>query len=87
MQSRISTVEAYFLIAFAIIADLINWIPFMNWFVTVITLPAYQFYFHSKGVKSWWSLAGNLGEALPIFSILPLVTGGVVATIIMANKN
>ena len=86
MGSKISMGEAYFLVAFAVIADLINWIPLMNWFVTAVTLPAYQFYFHSKGVKTWWSLAGNLGEALPLVSVLPLVTGGVVMTIVMANR-
>ena len=81
-ESKILPMEAYFLIAFAIIADLINWIPVVNWFVTLITLPAYQLYFYLKGMRGIYSLVGNVIELVPALSILPGITTGVVLAII-----
>src|SRR3989344_6404670 len=81
-KSKILPMEAYFLIAFAIIADLINWIPIVNWFVTLITLPAYQLYFYLKGMRGAYSLVGNLIELVPALSVLPGITTGVVLAII-----
>ncbi len=90
IEPKISLPEAYFLIAFAIIADLINWIPIINWLVTLITLPGFQFYFAMKGVRGVYSLAGNLIEFVPVLSVLPAITAGIIATIIIdrleANK-
>ena len=71
------------MVALALIADLLNWIPVVNWLITAITLPSFQFYFKMKGIRSGWSLAGNLAEVLPLVSVLPLITAGVVITIIM----
>lgn len=82
-QPKISTTEAYYLIVFAIIADLINWIPIVNFLVTAVTLPGFQFYFKIKGVKGIYSLAGNLAELIPVVSILPAITAGVITTIIV----
>lgn len=84
-QPKINLGEAYFLIAFALIADFINMFPLFNWLVTVITLPAYQFYFRMKGIKGTYSLVGNLIELVPVLSILPALTTVVVATIIITN--
>ena len=82
-EPKISLPEAYLLIAFALIADLINWIPIVNWLVTAVTLPGFQLYFRMKGVKGIWGLAGNLVELIPFLSVLPGITAGVVATIII----
>lgn len=82
-QPKISIVEAYFLIAFALIADFINWIPILNILTTIITLPALQFYLKAKGVRGTSGLIGNLLEFIPGLSILPGITGGVIATIII----
>ena len=82
-QPKISLIEAYLLVTFALIADLINWIPFLSWVVTVITLPAFQFYFFMKGVRGVWSLGGNIVEFIPGLSALPAVTAGVVDTILI----
>lgn len=83
VEPKISMPEAYFLIAFAVIADLINWIPVINWLVTLITLPGFQFYFAMKGVKGAYSLGGNLIEMVPGLSILPGITAGIIATIMI----
>ena len=80
---KISAPEAVLLITFALIADLLNWIPIVNWIVTAITLPGFQLYFMMKGVRGYASLAGNLVEFVPFLSALPAVTAGVVAVIII----
>lgn len=82
-QPKISGPEAYLLVAFALLADAINWIPVVNWFVTAITLPAFQIYFMMKGVRGIANIAGNLVELVPFLSFLPGVTAGVIATIII----
>lgn len=86
-EAKISTVEAYYLIVFAIMADLVNWIPIVNILTTVVTLPVFQFYFRIKGVKSMYSLAGNLAEVIPFVSVLPAITAGVLVTIIVDWKS
>lgn len=74
--------EAYLLIAFAVIADLINWIPVLNWIVTLVTLPAYQIYFYMKGMRGIYTMTGNLIELIPALSALPGITTGVVVAVI-----
>ena len=81
--AKISMVEGFLLVSFALIADALNWIPVLNWVITVVTLPSYQIYFMIKGVKGYYNLAGNLAELLPVLSALPAITAGVVATIIV----
>lgn len=83
---KISTTEAILLISFALLADLINWIPLVNLIVTFFTLPAFQFYFYLKGVRGIYSLIGNLIEIIPFLSILPGITVGIIATILIADK-
>ena len=80
--AKISMVEGFLLVVFALIADAINWIPILNWIVTIVTLPSFQIYFMIKGVKGYYNLAGNVIELIPLLSWLPAVTAGVVATII-----
>lgn len=81
--AKISMVEGFLLISFALIADAINWVPVLNWIVTIVTLPSFQIYFMIKGVKGYYNLAGNVAEFLPVVNALPAVTAGVVATIII----
>ena len=81
-EPKISAGEIYFLLAFALLADAVNWVPVVNWLVTLVTLPGYQFYFKMKKVGGLWSLAGNLVELIPFVSILPAITAGVLATIL-----
>lgn len=82
-QPKISESEAYFLVCFALLADAVNWIPLGNFFVTAISLPAFQLYFKMKGVNGAWSFGGNLIEFIPVISAMPAVTAGVVVTIIL----
>ncbi len=83
IKPRLSGTEAYFLIAFALIADLINWIPVINIITTVVTAAFFQFYFFIRKVKgAQWSLIGNIIEFIPVASVLPAITAGVVGTII-----
>lgn len=81
-EPKISGGEIYFLLAFALLADAVNWAPIVNWIVTMVTLPGYQFYFKMRGVNGAWSLGGNLIELIPLVSMLPAVTAGVLATIL-----
>jgi len=82
-QSKISLPEAYLLVSFAVIADLVNWIPIVNIFSSVATLLGFQLYFIIKGVRGIWSIAGNGVDLIPGLSVLPAVTAGVLATIII----
>jgi len=86
-EPKISDGEAVLLILFALLADLLNWIPGINILITLITLPILQFYFIViKRIKSYYSIAGNILELIPVLSILPAITGGVVATILLDRK-
>jgi hypothetical protein len=82
-KPKISLAEAYLLIAFAIISDLINWIPVVNWIVTLVTLPGFQLYFYLRGVKGYAALAGNIIELIPFLSVLPCITVGVILVILI----
>jgi len=85
-EPKISLPERYFLIVFAVLADLINWIPIVNILVTIIILPAFQFYFIIKGVRGTYSLMGQIMELIPVLSILPSITTGIIITIIIDYK-
>ncbi|MEK7554404.1 MAG: hypothetical protein AAB518_00240 [Patescibacteria group bacterium] len=82
-QPKISLPEILLIVPIAIISDLINPIPILNWVVTLFTLPGFGLYFYWKGVKGYASVAGNLLEFFPALSALPGVTAGVIATIII----
>lgn len=82
-EPKISAPEIYLLLAFALVADAVNWIPIINWFVTIVTLPGYWLYFKLKGVSGVWSMTGNLVELIPVVSIVPAITFGVLATILI----
>ncbi|PIR88979.1 MAG: hypothetical protein COU07_03765 [Candidatus Harrisonbacteria bacterium CG10_big_fil_rev_8_21_14_0_10_40_38] len=85
-DKKFSTIETYLLVCAALIVDAINWIPVINLLTAPASLLGFQLYFKMKGVKSRWSLAGNLIDLIPIVSALPSVTAGVIMTIVVANK-
>ena len=80
-KPKISDAAAFLLMSLAIIADLLNWIPIANWIVTLITLAIFQIYFRIKGVAGIYGLLGNLGETIPLVSILPCISFAVGYTI------
>lgn len=80
-EPKISMAEGTILVIFAVLADLVNWIPVLNVLVSFGTLGFFQLYFLMKGVRGIWSFAGNLMEFFPVVSLLPAVTGGVLATL------
>jgi len=85
-ESTFSLAEIYLLLAFAIVADLINWIPIVNVLVTIVAFPSYWLYFIIKGVSfapTLPALIGNLLEIFPVLSAFPMVTVGVAVTIII----
>ena len=83
-KPKISLPEIYLLVVFALIADLINWIPVVNWLVDLIELPGYWLYFRMKGVLTHgWLIGGGVVEAIPVLSVLPGTTASIVAIIIM----
>ena len=81
MQNKISTAEAILLIMVGLVADLINWVPIVNWVVAIFMFPITQIYFRMKGIRSNYSLISNLIELIPIVSVLPAYTIAMVATI------
>lgn len=85
-EPKISPGEIYFLIVIAVISDLINWIPVVNIFVTLVTLPGFQFYFRYKGLKGTASLAANIIELIPFLSVLPAITTGVIIIIVLDRR-
>ena len=85
-EPKISTAEAILLVFFAIIADVINLIPFINILATIVTFTITQLYFRMKGVKATFNIIMQLLEFIPIVSVLPLTTAGVVVTIIIDHN-
>jgi len=85
-KPKISTVEALLLIIVGVIADLINWIPVVNWVVAAFMFPVTQIYFRLKGVKGVYGLVGNLIELIPFLSVLPAYTFAFAATIYIDRK-
>ncbi len=81
MSPKISTTEAVFLILAGIIADLINWIPVVNWVVAAVMFPITQIYFRIKGVRGHYALIGNILELIPVLSVLPAYTLAMAATV------
>ena len=81
-EPKISDGAIYYLIVFAVIADLINLLPLVNILSTLITLPIFQIYFRLKGIKSTSFVVSQMIEFIPIISILPATTAGVVIVII-----
>ena len=81
MQNKISTAEAILLIMVGLVADLINWVPIVNWVVAIFMFPITQIYFRMKGIRGNYSLISNLIELIPIVSVLPAYTIAMVATI------
>ena len=82
VRPKMSGVEVYFLIAFALIIDGVNWIPIVNDIADLFSTAAFQIYFFLKGIRGLWSAGGSLLEAFPVISVLPFTTAGIVATVI-----
>ncbi len=78
---KISEGAIYFLVVGAVIADLTNWIPIWNIISAIITFFIFQLYFRSKGLPTAANIIAQLAELIPIVSILPLVTVGVLIVI------
>ncbi len=73
------------LVMIALLFDLLNWIPIINWLVGIFSFLGFGLYFFARGIKQKYNIMGNLFEFLPFLSFLPAVTAGVVATIISNN--
>lgn len=82
-QNKIPLPEEYLVTAFAVVCDMLNWIPLLNIIVTAVTLPAFQLYFMLRGIRGTYSLAGNLIELVPGLSVFPGLTAGIIITFIM----
>jgi hypothetical protein len=76
-QPKISAPEAYLLLAFAVILDLISIIPLINELTAVVATAGYQLYYFLKGVRGYAGLATNIIEFFPALSALPGITAGV----------
>ncbi len=55
-------------------------------FGDLISLFVIQFWLIMKGIKGYWTLSANLLELIPYVNALPLRSIGVIATIILANR-
>ncbi len=82
-EPKISPVEIYFLMALAIVVDLINWIPLVNVPVSFVALIAFPWYFKKKGVPAYPAIISGLVGFIPVLSVLPETIAGVIACIIL----
>ena len=71
------------MIIVGLIADLINLVPFVNILVTLIITPMLVIYFRLKKLPVHTSIATGLLELIPVLSILPGVTLGIIITILI----
>jgi hypothetical protein len=76
-------VEIYFLVVFAIIVDLINWIPFINVPVSIAALIVFPWYFKAREVPAYPTVISGLIGLIPGLSALPETIAGVIACIIL----
>ena len=82
-EPKISLTEAYLLIVFAIIADLLSIVPLLNDIVAVIFTFGSQIYYFMKGVNGIAGIAAEIIEFIPVLSILPGTLLGVVLVILI----
>lgn len=81
-QPKLSPIEAFIFIFVSVIADLLNWIPIVNWIVG-ISMSLSLLYLKIKGVLPVANLLAYLAEFIPFVSILPMYTTGAIATVII----
>ena len=81
-QPKISTVEAFIMIIIGIIADILSIFPGINILVG-ISMAGMMFYLKNKGIMSIVNLIAYIAEYIPLLSILPLYSAGLIATIII----
>ncbi len=90
IKPKLSGVEIFFLVSFALIADLFNFLlvwVFLDWVVSILATGIFQLYFFIRGVKGKkYSLIGNVIDAIPFLSVLPAITGGVIGTVIADRR-
>lgn len=80
--SKISVLKAILCVAIALIADAISLIPYVNIVNGFVFWFSFTVYFWSKGVKKLGpNTVAAVVEVIPILSMLPAITLGVVVTI------
>lgn len=79
-KNTISESEAYFIIAFAFVLDLINWIPIVNWLMAPVNWGIFGLYFTIKRV-SWPATWGALIAVSSLPFAFFVLTGGVITDI------
>ncbi len=77
---KTNLVEILIIMSILIIADLLNWIPILNIILAILTLGITQLYFKKKGLKTNTNLILEIGEFVPIISVLPLASLGAAIT-------
>ncbi|MEK7611944.1 MAG: hypothetical protein AAB407_01215 [Patescibacteria group bacterium] len=85
-EPKISFLEAFFLIAYIAITDIIGILLVLVglddfFIIDALTFPVTQLYFRMKGVRGTWSLWMNIAELIPYIGALPLRTIGVIAVV------
>ncbi len=91
-QSRIDNITAGFMIAVAIIFDLLSLIPFVNIVVDVAAVLLYGIWFAIKGVgfinprRFATMMVTVIIEAIPAISFLPGFTIAIIVTILMIKS-
>lgn len=86
-EPKISFMVGYWLLLFAIVADLINWIPGINLLVAWTILPLFSLYYFMNGLRGTAHFATQIVqyivETVPALSILPATSIGVLIIIIL----
>lgn len=80
---QISAIAIALLIIFALIADVLTLIPIINVFVTLTVSPVLYLYWKIKGVPAYPTLIAGAIEIIPVVSMLPSITAGILAVVLI----
>ncbi|MBI2524340.1 hypothetical protein HYW11_04020 [Candidatus Peregrinibacteria bacterium] len=80
---KISAIEIALLILFAFTADILSLLPIINVLVSLSVTPVLFCYYKIKRVKAYPSLIAGIMEIIPVLSLLPAFTAGVLAVVLI----
>ena len=79
---KLSTLQRFVLICIALLADLINLVPFLNILITAVVEPSLGIYFRIKKLTIAPTVIATIIEFIPGLSAIPGITLGVIITIL-----
>jgi|SRR3989344_4168592 len=82
-MSKISTMEIVLLVLFAFTADILSFIPIINIVMSLVVTPVLFVYYKIKRVPTYPTIIAGVIEVVPVLSMLPAFTAGVLAVILI----